>query len=192
MLYPRDPKVVTQKSEETLSIEWKWKNENGVPMALSSIMLTISAVMVVVLPDKPGQEMSHDGRVFFYVLMILVVPTMYIYCLSCFLNRTKIHADRERLVVKTSPFPWFKRVVIASEGITQFFVVQARRNSRKHWTLYCLGPNSNYFSIGQYFPSEFAAYQICHELQDFYGLEDLPVYGQTNLPHQSGPRKSKP
>ncbi|MBS1716772.1 MAG: hypothetical protein JSS72_03450 [Armatimonadetes bacterium] len=30
--------------------------------------------------------------------------------------------------------------------------------------------------------------QICHELQDFYGLEDLPIYGITTDPAHPGPR----
>jgi hypothetical protein len=191
MLYPKDPKIAVQKRDRTMSIEWKWKNENGISMTLIGIMLTLSAVMVVVMPEKPGQEMSQGGRLWFYVFMSFALSGLYAYCLSCWLNRTKIRIDRERMIVRTSPFPWFKPVVIDSSSIQQFFIGKSPLGSRKIQTLFVLREGSDVQAIGHYFPSSFAAYQVCHELQDFYGLDDLPVYGQTSLPHQPGPRETK-
>ncbi len=157
-------------------------------MTVVATMISVTAIMVAVLPEKPGQEMSHGSRLSFYILVCLALPSMYSYVLSCYLNRTKVHCEQERITVQAWPFPWFKTFEVPTKGLKQFFVTQSRSNSRKHWTLYFLDADSNYRELGKYFTSEIAAFQMCHELQDFYGLEDLPVYGQNTLPHQPGPR----
>ncbi|MEI8281369.1 MAG: hypothetical protein WCG75_03090 [Armatimonadota bacterium] len=188
MLYPKDSDVKVERHEGAMKLEWRWKSEDKAPMTLVAIMMSVAAIIVVVLPEKPGQEMSQGGRLFFYIFMALALPSMYSYVLSCYLNRTKAHCERERITVQTWPFPWFKTFEIPAKGIKQFFVTLSRSNSRKHWTLYFLDADSNYRELGKYFTSEIAAFQVCHELQDFYCLEDLPVYGQNTQPHQPGPR----
>lgn len=190
MLYPKDSDIKVEKHNGAMEIEWRWKCEDKVPVTLVATMISVTAIMVVVLPEKPGQEMSHGGRLFFYIFMGLALPSMYSYVLSCFLNRSKVHCELNRITVQTWPFPWFKAFGIPAKGIKQFFVTLARNNSRKHWTLYYIDVDSNYRELGRYFTSEIAAFPICHELQDFYGLEDLPVYDQNTLPHQPGPRKT--
>lgn len=189
MLYPKDSDVRVEWHEDAMKIEWRWKCDDKAPMTLIAMMISVAAIMVVVLPEKPGQEMSHGGRLFFDIFMGLALPFMYSYVISCFLNRTKVYCEQEQITVQTWPFPWFKTFEIPAKGIKQFFVTLSKSNSRRHWTLYFLDADSNYRVLGRFFTSEVSAFQVCHELQDFYGLKDLQVYGQNTQPHQPGPRE---
>jgi hypothetical protein len=188
MLYPKDPKILVKRHERTILIEWRWKNENGASAIMMFVIFAMLTVMANFLPEKPGQEMSSTGHLVFNIAMGVSLPASLFYCLSCWFNKTQIHADHERLIVKSLTFPWFKPVVIPAKSIEQFFISRSPFGSRRSQTLFVLFEDSQSQAIGHYFPSSFAAYHVCHELQDWFDLEDLPVFGHTSLPHQPGPR----
>jgi hypothetical protein len=188
MLYPKDPKVFVKRHERTILIEWRWKNENSGMAVVMFVFFAMLAFAVNFLPEKPGEEMSSAGHLAINLAMGIILPATFIYCLSCWFNKTQIRADHERLIVKSQPFSWFKPVVIPANSIEQFFISRSPFGSRSSQTLFLLFDDSHSLAIGHYFPSNFAAYQVCHELQDWFELEDLPVFGHTSQPHQPGPR----
>lgn len=120
---------------------------------------------------------------------IYVVPS-FVWGLANLLNKTSIVATRENISMSVSPIPLAKTVVKSSLGVQQFFVRPSKTGKFSGW-LYMMDKKSECSLISYRMSSSFAAFQICHELQDFYGLEDLPVYGQNTQPHQPGPRTSK-
>jgi hypothetical protein len=81
-----------------------------------------------------------------------------------------------------------KPKIVAAKGIQQFFTSADTSGSGSYYGLYLIDGDSHYVRLASIFPSGFARHQVCHELQDWYGLEDLPVFGHTSLPHQPGPR----
>jgi hypothetical protein len=188
VLYPKDPRIQVQRRERTIRIEWRWKNENGAGALMMFAFFVIITVGVIFSPEKPGQEMSPTGHLGFNIAMGICLLASLIFGLGCWFNKTIVHGDHERLIVKASPFLWFKPVIIPAKTVEQFFISRSPLGSRRSQTLFLLFDDSRSQAIGHYFPSTFAAYQVCHELQDWFELEDLPVFGHTSLPHQPGPR----
>ncbi len=189
MLYPKDPKVRVERHEKTLKIEWNWGGNGGYVIVVIALALL---PLFWWLASQPS--MSEDVRPLretiasFLGFSGLICLPMIIAGLTSVLNRTMIHADHERFIVRVGPFPWVRPKIVAAKGIQQFFSSTAASNSGGFTGLYLIDGESHYIRLSSIFPSGFAVHQICHELQDWYGLEDLPIFGQNTLPHQPGPR----
>ncbi|MEI8281370.1 MAG: hypothetical protein WCG75_03095 [Armatimonadota bacterium] len=190
MLYPKDPKVRVERHDKTLKIEWNWGTKSGYICVAIAVLLAMVLWFVTASTSTPemGWNIWSQLGFFFFVCLVTVFP-LILMGLTSALNKTTIHADHERLIVRTAPIPWNKSRLIASKGIQQFFVGNpVSSQSVPGRTLILIDKDSHFVRLTSSFPSGFAAHQICHELQDWYGLEDLPVFGQNTLPHQPGPR----
>jgi hypothetical protein len=190
MLYPKDPKVRVERHEKTLKIEWNWGSKGGFVVAGIAFALALVIWFTTVYmadPETGGSPASRIGFVCF-ICLLTVIP-MILMGLTSALNKTMIHADHERFIIRTLPFPWVKSKIVSAKGIQQFFVgVPASSQSVSSKMLYLLDADSHYVALTSVFPSVFGSHQVCHELQDWYGLEDMHVFGHTDLPHVPGPR----
>jgi hypothetical protein len=190
MLYPKDPKVRVERHEKTLRIEWNWGTGSGyVFLVMGVTILFIMVWAAFVAPgNRPDQTFGQSLTIAIVGNMVTSVPII-IYGLTMTLNRTIIHADHERFLIRVVPLGWVKSKVVGGKKIKQFFVgfPQNPQSSASN-ALFLLDDNQLYMQLSTIFPSGFAAHQICHELQDWYGLEDMPVFGQNTLPHQPGSR----
>ena len=191
MLFPKDSKVSAIKNVDSIELKWHWYHKDRSVFVLNTLMFLALGTLGLLVPDKPGQSTPPFANLMFWFFLSTMVPGMALFAATWFINESVIRCNSQFFRIHSAPFPWVKAIEIPSERITQFFVTHSGHRNRNKWTLYCLEADSNYRLIGQYFPSEFAAHQICHELQDWYGLEDLPVFGQNTLPHQPGPRSKK-
>ena len=185
MLYPKDPKVRVERHEKTLRIEWHNGHIAGLLISLFGIAMCVLAWFASIVPN-PSDELHpfiHVWGIFFGMSVFLGLLPVFSGTVFAF-NRSIIHADHGRLTARVAPFRIRKTIILRGSDISQFFVAPGAASQ----ALYVM--NAEHFKrvLSSNFPSSFAAYQICHELQDWYGLEDLPVYGQTDLPHQPGPR----
>ena len=189
MLYPKDPKVRVERHDKTLKIEWNWGGSGGYVFVVLSLILLPLFWWVSAQPSmsEDVRPLAEQLRSFACFSLLINVPMMLL-GLTIVLNKTMIHADHERFIVRVGPFPWIKAKIVSAKGIQQFFSGVDASSSSGYYGLYLIDGDSHYVRIGSVFPSGFARHQVCHELQDWYGLEDLPVFGHTDLPHQPGPR----
>ena len=189
MLYPKDPKVRVERHEKTLKIEWNWGDSGGYVWVAFGFLIYLILIPLAKTPTMSGEPRSVGELLGFGAgLSLLAIPTILL-GLTGAVNKTVIHADHERFTVRVIPLRWFKAKIIAGREIQQFFVNSHVSSSTSVFgSLYLLDGDSHTITLASTFPSRFAAHQICHELQDWYGLEDLPVFGQNTLPHQPGPR----
>jgi hypothetical protein len=190
MLYPKDPKVRVERHEETLKIEWRWGSNSGYIMVVIAIGLAIAVWFSGQITYQNDLGYSIWTRLGFFVGVnaITTFPLILIGLTSA-LNKTMIQADKERLLVRVGPIRWIKPKELKAGAIQQFFVGgHSSGQPSISKSLYLLDQESHYVLLTSTFPSSFAAHQICHELLDWYGLEDLPVYGESSLPHNPGPR----
>jgi hypothetical protein len=108
------------------------------------------------------------------------------------LNRTRIVATKTCISRAIRPIPTAKGISRSSSGIKQFFAVNsAVRTSDQGYVsnaIYFIDANDHVWCLAANLPSSFAAHHICHELEDFYGIEDMDVYGVTTDPSHPGPR----
>jgi hypothetical protein len=190
MLYPKDPKVRVERHEKTLKIEWNWGSKGGYVLVAIGIVLAILVWFSGHIAYQNDLGYSIWNRIgFFLGVNAMTTFPLILMGLTYALNKTTIHADHERFLVRVGPFRWLKPKVLKANEIQQFFVgghFSGQASTSK--SLYLLDNDSHYVLLTSIFPSSFAAHQICHELLDWYGLEDLPVYGESSLPHHPGPR----
>lgn len=190
MLYPKDPKVRVEKHAKTLTIEWKWGSGSGYIFTIFSLIIFVFFWFVAHTPtveyDHPPT--SHVMGMLAFGWGCIALPSL-LGGLTLLFNKTTIHADHDKIVRTVGPLPWKKPIVLRGPEISQFFVASPQDGVSAR-TLFVLDADQYQRKLASNFPSSFAAYQICHELQDWYGLPDLPVYGHTDLPQHPGPRKS--
>jgi hypothetical protein len=170
-----------------LKIEWNWPRKQGLGFLFLSAFFFLMFWHIATAPNPKTGGIRSESTLFLVVFgAIYVVPTLII-GLSNLLNQTSIVATRESLFMRTSPIPLKKVVSVSGQRLQQFFV-RSMPGKAAYRSVYVMDGDSHCLRLASRMPSEFAAHQICHELQDFYGLEDLPVFGQNTLPYQPGPR----
>jgi len=108
------------------------------------------------------------------------------------LNKTTIVATRTGVKRHIGPLFVRKDLTIEASLLKQFFVSRyqssTQTNSSYAPAIYVMDSDQHVHLFASGLPSPFASYQVQHELQDYYGLEDLPVYGVTTDPAHPGPR----
>ena len=190
MLYPKDSKLTVRKREESLQIEWSWNRRTGYLALLAAIVFSILIFVISNEPTKPGLPRSESNVRELWVLGGIYIVGFVGVAITNIFNRTEIVATKDAIECHAHPFTLSKRNQFAMDGVQQFFVRPSKTGNFSGW-LYVMDKNSECTLLTYRMPSTFAAFQICHELQDFYGLEDLPVYGQNTQPHQPGPRNKQ-
>jgi hypothetical protein len=98
------------------------------------------------------------------------------------LTKGKLIATRDSLTLSFRPFPYGLDRTYDVRGAKQFFRKRLRGNARIG-----LGKSIMYMTsddclvgVSAHIPTEHGAAQVVRELQEFYGLENLPVYGYTS------------
>jgi hypothetical protein len=137
-------------------------------------------------PIKQGVPRTPENVRDLLVMSSVMCLIAFVCGLVQILNRNVIIANRSQIVILSRPFR-VPTVDIDTVGILQFFVRPTMSKSF-FGHLYVMNSKSECIRLTSSAPSVAAIYQICHELQDFYELDDLPVYGQNTQPHQPGPR----
>ena len=147
---------------------------------------TAASIAPTVEPRSLGE------RLFIAVIFSLLALSLLYPGLVLLLNRIQVRADRMHVVRTCGPIWCMKRIDISALGIKQFFAVSVptvrTSQSSSAGTIYVIDAQEHVRTLATSLPSSFAANQICHELEDFYGIEDLPVYGVTTDPAHPGPR----
>lgn len=189
MLYPKDASVSVVKTTDSIELKWNWYCKDRAALLANPILFAAIGLGGLLAPEKPGQVTPPFANMMFWFFLLVLVPGMTLFTLIWLVNKSVVCGSKHSMRIYSTLFPWLKSIEFSSEGITQFFVTQVRSRNGGLFTLYFLDANSNYRILGEHFASEIAAFQVCHQLQDFYGLEDLPVYGQNTQPHQPGPRE---
>lgn len=131
------------------------------------LVLAVGALGTATVPDKS----------IFWFFVLLATPILYV-SVAMIRNRTTLIADKFRLIAKSGPIN--KRILLHTEGVQQFFTHHpgaTTTNGTVAYRVYMMDADSVAHPVWSAFPSTMALHQVCHELQDFYGLEDLPVYG---------------
>jgi hypothetical protein len=191
MLYPKDPEVSVDRVADTLTLSWSRKRTEGALLLIMGVALVILAATAISMPLKSGEPRAFGDKVGIMVMMSLMgLPVIYVGLVSL-LNRTAIRADRQRLVCTSGPVPFQKPFRIEARGLKQFFAISVaspKSGTYRTNTIYVMDADDRAWPITAGLPSLIAAHQICHALDDFYGLEDLPVYGVTTDPSHPGPR----
>ena len=184
MLIPKDPKVVISRSTNRLEIEVDHRNATGWVLVGFAVLLTGAMILASMTPMRDGSERSSgDLMGIAFMTLLMDVPLLF-GGLAIAINKTRIIADHHRVVIRSGPMPMYpsKPKLLHSDGVQQFFCRNISRSSSSSsgYTggLYMMDREDHAQLILGVFPSPFAASQICHELQDFYHLEDLEVYGQ--------------
>ncbi len=196
MLYPKDPKLTIIEGEKTIQIEWPWSRSSGVVgLVLAGIVLAIGVLLPLFPPDLADGTTRSLGDRWGIAIVFAVMGLPILYAgLAYLLNRTKIRADHNRIVVTHGPIPCIRPVVRSTVGAKQFFITTRGGSTQNSATtsigeLHMIDGENHTFKIAGNWTTQFAAHQVRHELQDFYGLEDLPVYGQTTDPAHPGVRQ---
>jgi len=192
VLYPKDPSVKIERTEDSVTFSWKKKPSDFWAAIVFASMLTAMSFMPVTSrgpygsEERPGPSLGLIG-----FLALFSVPLLY-YGLSALLNSTRISADRSRVTRWAGPLWTGRSVAFDVQGIQQFFSTGAvlSRNSGTYslGTIYLIDGEGHVHPLASGLPSSFAANQIAHELEDYYGIEDMPVYGVTTDPAHPGPR----
>ena len=123
-------------------------------------------------------------------MVAFTFPIIY-YGLVVLFNKTRIRADRDRVIRTVGPWPVFRTVSLPALGLRQFFAISNGGSKSSTYfanTIYAIDDQDHVWTLATALPSSFAAHQICHELEDFYRIEDVPVYGVTTDPSHPGPR----
>jgi len=186
MLYPKDPQLRFFRSDDELRIEWNWNRRQGWNVIVLGVVFYSMLVFEASQPIKQGVPRTPENVRDLLVMSSLVFLIAITFGLFQLLNRNVIIANRSRVAKLSRPLR-VRTVEVNMNGVLQFFVRPAvTRSFFGH--LFVMNSKSECMRLTSSAPSLAATYQICHELQDFYGLEDLPVYGQNTQPNQPGPR----
>jgi len=151
------------------------------------IFLAIAYYMFVTTPEADGTLRTHQVDMGFAAFLGLCALPLIVGGIAGACNRAIITADKDMLTRTTRPIG--RTVVIDAGGIRQFFIGRNATQTTLAQGLFVLDAQDHVHRLMAAFPSTIASHQICHELQDFYGLEDLPVFGQTDHPDHPGPRR---
>lgn len=188
MLYPKDPSVTVKHQQGTLVIVYKWANGSGwAAIFLGALYAALPALILASAPHrKPQSVASVVGPLMFFELIGLAIAY---YGAVHLMNRTTIVASPTSVDVTSGPLPASKSKHISGVGLKQFFVlpVNGKRGTIVFNRVYWVSPDDVVQPMLTNL-NPFAAMQVRHELQDFYGLEDLEIYGVTTDPDHPGPR----
>ncbi len=158
------------------------------------LVLALAMSLTAFLPGKDGGPRTLAAQVML-VTMAWLFGSPFIYLgLASMLNKTTINADRDGIACVSGPLLWHRTVKLKAAGILQFFVpvrISASSSSSAANVLFVMDAGHVVHKISGTLPNQFAAHHVRHELQDFYGLEDMDVYGVTTSAEHPGPRQAK-
>ncbi len=196
MLYPKDPQLTVQQSPDAVQFNWRpTSTAIGVFLICVGILLTVAGVLAGSAPLSTGEPRSKGEVIGLISLMGGFGLFVSYYGLAGTLGRTQLRADQSTISRWTGPLPWSRRVTYPAQGVKQFFAQGRTYNSTtgssSYGSVYLIDAQDHAHLVATGLPSSFAANQVCHVLEDFYGIEDMPVYGVTTDPTHPGPRPTR-
>lgn len=190
MIQSPEPKLNIQKVDDKLHIEWRWSRLSGILIIIGAIVFGAVILFVMQLPTSKGMPRDPSNILGLWIVGIVCVTCLTLFGVLHFVSSTLILASKDEVVCRAMPFALWKVKRIPASQI-ESFVVDNSASKRIPGQICVVDNNSQSTLVVFRAPSNESSKQICHELQDFYGLEDLPVYGQNTQPHQPGPRTQK-
>ncbi|HLK14636.1 MAG TPA: hypothetical protein VKT78_07500 [Fimbriimonadaceae bacterium] len=191
MLYPKDKSVTVARSADRLIITYRWRMQGAwALLVLGLFMGLVAPLLLLLLVPQPAYEGRSGGQAAgLFMFEFIAIPVVY-GGLAFVLNRTIVVADREQIRATSGPIPAALSRHFDTKGVTQFFVRRpgSSQGQSSIGSVYMLDAEHVAHHLLVNLPSTFAASQVVHELQDFYGLEDLEIYGVTTDPEHPGPR----
>jgi hypothetical protein len=194
VLYPKDPSVAIERQAGLIRLSWRRRPSEGWAAIVLGILLLGAGIAASFSPLKSGEPrpaVDQIGLICFFAAV--AVPLMY-WGVAALLNRTRLEADASGIRRFSGPVWVGRGIKLPAQGVRQFFAVTTPSTVRTHtyspFAVYLLDANDHVWALAVNLPSSFAAHQISHELDDFYGIEDMPVYGVTTDPAHPGPRKN--
>jgi hypothetical protein len=147
---------------------------------------------IVYAPTGVNQQGNTVSNVI-PVLIIACFFTPIAYMGFCYrFNTNTVIAKKDMINFAIKPLPYSRSKMFNANIIQQFYVGKDMSGkSISYGVLNCVDNDGTVHDIAAIFPSSNAAFQVCHELMDFYGLEEKEIYGHTNLPHHPGIRPVK-
>lgn len=198
MLRPVDPDVEVTREEGALTVSWPSHHRGpGIFLICYSVFMFGMCVLMAHFEPRPdprhisAEQFWSIGGIWLFAIALALFGAHHVFL------RTRIFATPEMVAADTSPIRF--RRSFQAEGVKQFFVAAPKLVSQEGRSailkLYMLDKNDHPVVVAGGFLTSFAAYQVRRELQKFYGLEDLPVYGETpetiGIPVYSGTRPVK-
>lgn len=191
VLYPKDPTVKVTRETESISFEWKQEPASAWILLFFGLFFEACGVASLLAPQFPPEAQTWGSTYGVFTLTTSVFALLVYGALHIFLNRTRIRASRSSVERTNGPIPLQRSLALHADGIQQFFALgttSSKSSSYSYGSVYAIDRDGLVRLIAKNLPSGFAASQICHELEDFYGIEDMEVYGVTTDPSHPGPR----
>lgn len=187
MLFPKDPRVAISKLPDGLSIEWCRDKAGAWSLIVMGLVIELMGVGAALMPKRDGSPRSILEMVFLMGMMSCGgMPVIYT-GLAALFNRTRIEVTRSQLKCQVQPLRTTRPLTLPMKGVKQFFAAKSAPSGQT--SIYVMDAFDHVHTLSKLAPSTFAASQICHELNTYFGLEELPVHGITDrLP--SSARKS--
>jgi hypothetical protein len=171
----RDAATITIRQEgDTVSIEYGWPQSTARPYLFFGGILLLVALF---------EGIFKHATVPCTVFIMIGIGLTY-NGLKLLLNKTKISADRERLLVASHPLPAGPAKRFAAAGITEIFMATPVRSQRSlvevHPTIFLTRGDQAPERLVDAVPTAEVASHIRHTLLDFYGLPDLDSIPQNS------------
>ena len=185
MIYPKDHRVKTTQDGDTLTITYRLGKKIyaiGALLLFSFPFLPLLSVGSVTRSGEVQTLQSMVGTGLFFALFFW--PFGYLILVFA-LNFVTVRAAKSKLEIVNGPLPFCRTREYEAEEIIQFFVCDVRTNSNHIDSVKLVDTEHIVRPVTDNHPSKFAALDICHSLQQFYGLEKREIYGITT--HQKPP-----
>ena len=156
-------------------------------MSWVSFAVGVFWLSLLLIPNNVDQYGRPDSPRVLWPLLLPIGLMFILGACAMWMNKAAITARKDSFVFRSGPFP-IKRVTFDPTGVKQFFVSRPARaisSSTLGRALSYIDSQDHLRTLTASFPSYHSMNQVAHELQDFYGLEDLPIYGETA---KAGPR----
>lgn len=179
MIYPKDHRVKTTQDGDTLTITYR----------LGKKIYAIGSLLIFSFPFLPllsVGSVTRYGEVQTLQSMIGIGSIFALFCwpfsyliLVFALNFVTVRATKSKLEIVNGPLPFSRHRVYDGGEFIQFFVCDVRANSTIVDSVKLVDIDHIVRPVTDQHPSKFAALDICHSLQQFYGLEKREIYGIT-------------
>jgi len=188
VLYPKDKRVTVDRGKDRLSISWNLPKGNGWALVLMGILVSGLFLVVGFVPSRYGEPRTiADAAIGIGLAVLIGVPLNY-FGVAYLIGSARMEADHNVLKFSFGPF-WVRRaILLPASTFLQFYVVRASTSSLSA-ALYYLDRDEVSHPLTTLLPSQVGAFQICHELTDFYDLQEQEIFGITSAPHHPGIRK---
>lgn len=184
MLYPKDPNISVIRDKETLKISYKWPWNSAWLPACTGLFFAFGTFMVLNEPLENGAPRTLGDFLVGLAILGSISVALLVAGAAFWLNKTSLTATTDILVIETSPVSFRRRQQFEAKKILRFFAyspsrVTSTKSNDNFTAIFLMDTDQVVHRMVATLPSRFASNQVVHELQIFYCLEDLPIFGVT-------------